>query len=494
MSKYVYLYSQTLSAEDLAVLADRYHADFDLPTAVQTTAPELTSPSNWPSLLDIESPVVVRYWMSQTAQLSAMLSEAFPPLNGDAVQDSVLSLLATAWGDDAQGTVVFNRTFTDHGLAIVFQGMSVDSTGKLRVNGAALPLPPHGVFEPALAAADGDGGANQVQQGIWTILKYIADGLSDDTPIIGGFMKLLLDLLGAFTQTATDQMQQLLDDIKKLLQQDRIQIEMDLANATILTWSQYEGSHFQQADLDVLTQPNPDKSSKAYQDAFARISAFVTKINDDLNGTPRLFDAVNLMSGDTGTNPDTFDFPTDSMLKFSYYMFYAGFILAIGKQAWLSSLELNGANSQITTSLQREVTFLSSTYTNYVNQLSASINAQVNTRMGRWSCVDEQPIDSHTFVFIWDNTTNRGVRYYPPSDWGYTGDTVFSYCGNSQYSQALANCNAALAALKTCYQNYMYRRIVKAASEGRTLQQEFNARVSTFQENDKKYQNLAAKG
>jgi len=38
----------------------------------------------------------------------------------------------------------------------------------------------------------------------------------------------------------------------------------------------------------------------------------------------------------------------------------------------------------------------------------------------------------------------------------------------------------------------MYRRIVKTASDGRTLQQEFDARISTFQENDKKYQKLAA--
>jgi hypothetical protein len=40
----------------------------------------------------------------------------------------------------------------------------------------------------------------------------------------------------------------------------------------------------------------------------------------------------------------------------------------------------------------------------------------------------------------------------------------------------------------------MYGRIVKVASDGRTLQQEFNARVAAFQDNDKKYQNLAANG
>jgi hypothetical protein len=266
---------------------------------------------------------------------------------------------------------------------------------------------------------------------------------------------------------------------------------MDEANAVIETWGQYEGAHFQQADLTTLDQSA--SSSPEYKAAAQRVGDFITKINADLNGTPRLFDAVNLMRGDTGENSNL-DFPDDAMLKFSYFMFYAGFILALGKQAWMSSKQLNGNNADVTQSLQKEVAYLSTNYTAYVSQLSSSINAQVNTRIGRWSVVDEQPIDQDTFIFIWDNTTNRGAQYYPPSEWGYTGETSFSFCGTSQYNQAIKDCNAALATLITCYQNYMYGRIVKAASDGRTLQQEFNARVSTFQDNDKKYQNLAAKG
>jgi hypothetical protein len=493
MSRHVHVYSQKLNAEDLGTLAGQYQAAYGLPTAVRTSAPNLTAQAEWPGLLDQPDEAVLRYWSAQTNRLSAMLAEAYPPLEGAVVQDSALTLLASSWDDDTEGTVVYNRELADHGLAIVLQGMEVDSGGRLRVNGAALPLPPRSALVTAETPAAQDGGGSEVQQAMWIILKYIGEGLSEgEPPIIGTIFSVLLELFGLFSQTSSDQMSQLLDDIKKLLQEDRIQIEMDEANAVVLTWSQYEGSHFQQSDLTTLNQG--DSSSPAYKAAQERVSAFVTKINGDLNGTPRLFDAVNLMRGDTGENPDTLDFPDDAMLKFSYFMFYAGFILALGKQAWLASKALNGNNADVTQSLQKEVAYLSSNYTTYVNQLSSSINAQVSTRIGRWSVQDGNPIDGHTFIFIYDSTTDRGARYYPPSDWGYTGDTVFSYCGNAQRNQAIADCNAALTALTTCYQNYMYGRIVKVASDGRTLQQEFNARVAAFQDNDKKYQNLAANG
>ena len=289
-------------------------------------------------------------------------------------------------------------------------------------------------------------------------------------------------------------MDQLLDHIKKLLQDDRIQIEMDTANGVVLTWAQYESSHFQEADLKVLNQDHPDTSSPAYKAAQERVSGFVTKINADLNGTPRLFDAVNLMRGSTDQNPETLDFPTDAMLKFSYFMFYAGFILALGKQAWLASKALNGNESDVTQSLQKIVTFWSTNFTSYVNALSATIKQQLINRINRWFAADELPIDGHTFIFIQDGAAERGQRYHPPQEWGYTGDTVFAYCGSAQAQKAWADCEAAVVAITKAYQNYMYGRIVKSASDGRTLQQEFDARVATFRENDKKYQNLASNG
>lgn len=494
MSRQICVYSEKLSAEDLNALAKQYQTVFGLPAAVRTSGPQLTAQADWTGLLNSPDEAVLRYWAAQTKRLSAMLAEAYPPLAGTVLQDDALTVLASSWDDDSVGTVVYNREFADYGLAIVFEGMGVDPDGRLRVNGAALPLPPRSTFLSAPdTSAEQDNSASDVQQAMWIILKYIGEGLAaSEPPIIGTIFSVLLELLGLFSQTSGDQMTQLLNDIKKLLQEDRIQIEMDEANAVVLTWSQYEGAHFKQSDLTTLEQGDP--SSQAYKDAQQSVAAFVTKINDDLNGTPRLFDAVNLMRGDTGENPDTLDFPDDAMLKFSYFMFYAGFILALGKQAWLASKALNGDNSAVTQSLQKEVAYLSSNYTTYVNQLSASINSQISTRIGRWSVQDENPIDGHTFIFIYDNTTSRGSRYYPPAEWGYTGDTVFSYCGTSQYNNAIADCNAALANLITCYKNYMYGKIVKAASDGRTLEQEFDNRVSAFQDNNNKFQYLAAHG
>jgi len=53
--------------------------------------------------------------------------------------------------------------------------------------------------------------------------------------------------------------------------------------------------------------------------------------------------------------------------------------------------------------------------------------------------------------------------------------------------------SAAQAGLNKAYGDYIYGRIVKTASDGRTLQQEFDARIATVRENNEKYQKLAAK-
>lgn len=495
MSRKVCIYSEKLSAAELQTLAEHYQTSFGVPVSVPVSSPDLTAQADWAGILASPTETVLRYWAAQTKQLSAMLAETYPPENGASVQKEALSVLAEPWNDEAAGTVVYDREFADYGLAIVFQGMSVDPHGQLRINGVSLPLPPRSISSAVVTAAEmtdaAGSSASDVQQAMWTILKYIGQGLeASEPPIVGTIFSVLLDLLGIFSQTASDQMMtQLLDDIKLLLQQDRIQIEMDDANAVILTWAQYEDSHFKEADLTTLSQGDP--SSQDYKKAQQRVADFVNKINNDFDGTPRLFDAVNLMRGDGGQNPASLDFPDDAMLKFSYFMFYAGFVLALGKQAWLASKALNGDNSEVTQNLNNQVAYKSSDYTEYVNQLSSSINAQVSTRIGRWSVQDEMPIDAHTFIFIYDNTTDRGARYYPPAEWGFKGETVFSYCGSAQRDQAVANCNAALSDLITCYQNYMYGSIVKAASDGRTLEQEFNARVAAFQANDQKFQYLA---
>ena len=127
MSKHVYLYSETLSAEDLAAMAERYHAAYGLPTALRTSAPDVTSPVDWAGLLDHQDEAVLRYWSAQTKRLSTMLAEAYPPLEEGVVRESVLTLLAASWDDDGAGTVVYRRELPDHGLAIVFPGLAVDS-------------------------------------------------------------------------------------------------------------------------------------------------------------------------------------------------------------------------------------------------------------------------------------------------------------------------------------------------------------------------------
>jgi hypothetical protein len=493
MSKSIYLYASGLADSALDDLVQRYGAAYGLPATDCATAPVLIAPQDWPSLVEGQgSDTLVRYWSVQTRRLGEMLTEAFPPAEASTPTAAVLSVLAEPWQGLPARSVVWQRTWADHGVVLAFAGMTIDARGRLMIGDAALPLPPYGAFEaPAPVLTDGSG--SQVQQAMWVILQYIGKGLSaGEPPIIGTIFSVLLDLLKIFTSTASSQMDQLLADIKKLLQEDRIQIEMDDANAMIQTWADYEGSHFQESDLDLLNQANPDKSSQAYKDAAARIGDFVTKIDADLNGTPRLFDAVNLMRGDPQPNPESYDFPTDAMLKFSYFMFYSGFILALGKQAWLASRALNGVDAPVTQSLAHQVSYYSKTYTDYVTTLATAVRQQVNTRVSRWFISDEAQLDAHTFWIIQDRTQDRLARYYPPKEWGYTGDTVFSYCGNAQYQTAHDQCAAALQALIKCYQDYLYGRIVKSASDGRTMQQEFDARVAAFQDNDAKYQNLAA--
>jgi hypothetical protein len=351
MSKSLYLHAPGLAPAARAALAQRYQAAYQLDVTPTDTTPSLIQSQDWPSLL--EGPAnesLLRYWSTQTRQLGAMLAEAFPPLDAAGPGETVLTLLAQPWQDQPARTVVWQRTAPDHTLVLVFGDMSVDTRGRLMIAGAALPMPPYGAFtQPTPVLTDT---RSEVQQAMWVILQYIGKGLSaGEPPIIGTIFSVLLDLLKIFTSTASSQMTQLLADIKKLLQEDRIQIEMDLANASIQTWADYEGSHFQEADLDLLNQANPDKSSPASQAAHDRIAAFVTKVDTDFNGTPRLFDAVNLMRGAAQPNPDSYDYPTDAMLKFSYFMFYAGFVLALGKQAWLASIALNGKQAAVTQSL-----------------------------------------------------------------------------------------------------------------------------------------------
>lgn len=498
MSREVIIYSRTLDTKAQTALAQQYGATYGLNSAVSGAVPPLVRQSDWQDLVKDSgetAETVVRYWHAQTRTLSKMLNEAYPVPDGAQASKHTLSVLSNAWENIPGRTVVFERHMADHVMAIVFPGMVLDTKGGLNVEGAPMPMPPHSVVAAPLAVlAEGTDGS-AVQQAIWTIMKYIGEGLSEiDPPFVGTIFSVLLDFLEAFSETSAQQMQQLLSDIKEMLQEDRIQIEMDTANSTILTWSEYEGSHFQQADLELLNHPNPNKSSQAYKDAESRISDFVTKINGDFNGTPRLFDAVNLMRGDTSQNASSLDFPTDAMLKFSYFMFYASFVLALGKQAWMASKALNGDDAAVTQSLKHQVAYLSKDYTAYVTELAASINAQVSTRIGRWIVSDENLIDAHTFIIIQDVTWDRTSRYYPPKEWNFQGSTVFSYCGNSQRRSALQAGNAAKGELILCYQNYMFGRIVKVASDGRSLEQEFAARVAAFQENDRKYQNLAING
>src|ERR671918_1671368 len=129
MSRHVCIYSETLSAEDLDSLAERYHAAYGLPAAVRMSAPNLTAPGDWAGLLDAANPAVLRYWSAQTRKLSTMLAEAYPSLEEREVRDSILSVLAASWNDNAAGTVVYARELPDYGLAIVFSGFAVDSLG-----------------------------------------------------------------------------------------------------------------------------------------------------------------------------------------------------------------------------------------------------------------------------------------------------------------------------------------------------------------------------
>ena len=187
---------------------------------------------------------------------------------------------------------------------------------------------------------------------------------------------------------------------------------LDEANAVVLTWAQYEGSHFQESEMTILNQGTPT-SSPAYKAAHERVSAFVTKINGDLNGTPRLFDAVNLMRGSTGENPDTLGFSrrrdAESLLLHVLRRIY----FALGKQAWLASKALNGNDADVTQSLQKIVTYWSSNFTDYVNHVSLD---QCPSKYPHWALErpGRKPDRRAYLYFRLRQYPDRGARYYPP--------------------------------------------------------------------------------
>jgi len=500
MNRQVRIHSSELGEDQLKYLAKKYQEEFELPVTIVMNEPDILAASRWADLAQVDDmEKLLRYWSIQSKILSKMLAETYPLVNDNKETNELLSVLALPWDDDPKGTVIYYRTTTKYSISIVLRDFSISRIGQLEIKGAPTPLPPRHVIEPERPKTLAEsGGGEDVQKAIWNILDYIGAGLAEaGSPILGAVFSVLMDLLKAFSSTADDQMTELLSQIKMLLQDDRIQLEMDSANAVILTWSEYEGSHFKESDLEILNADNPDTSSQSYIDAKNRISSFVTKINNDLNGTPRILDAVNLMRGDPDKNAETYDFPTDGMLKLSYFMFYSGFVLALGKQAWLASRALNGVSDSTTESLQNQVAFLSQNYTEYVEAIYPSINQQVSERAARWDVEDTQPLDGHTFFIIHDtihdaqDPLNRLNRYSPPSEWGYTGSTWFSYCGNSQRATANQQADAALVNLKQTYIDYFYGRIVKSASDGRSMQQELDARVAAYKSNNAKYQNLA---
>jgi hypothetical protein len=191
------------------------------------------------------------------------------------------------------------------------------------------------------------------------------------------------------------------------------------------------------------------------------------------------------MRGDVGQNSNA-DFPSDAMLKLSYFMFHSAFVLALGKQAWLSSKALNPAGSAVTSGLSLQVSKLSQDYTAYIDQLYSSINAQVSQRMERWHIVDDR-IDC--VIDIQDNDDD--TFDHAPAEWQYPGALSFNYCGSSQHNTATQQANDSLNSLKATYVNYIYGRVVKTASDGRSLQAELDARVVTYRENNARFQNLA---
>ena len=214
----------------------------------------------------------------------------------------------------------------------------------------------------------------------------------------------------------------------------------------------------------------------------------IAKVLTDVTGTPDLFSAVNLMKADPGINSDL-NVPSEAMFKLPAFMLFSGFVLLYGKQGWLYSRQLNGANDPNTVRIGNEVASYSAIYTAYVKTVFDAIQTQIASRLSYLHLVEDT---SDCYYAIVDDYNPGGGE--DPTSWGYAGTLSFPYCGNkaSQRDSQSQAAGAALAQVEALCPDYVVGRFHGTGSSSYPDKvADFNALVAEYVANDDKVQNLA---
>jgi hypothetical protein len=481
--RYFFLYQPNSSAPsiDEQVIAQR--AKFSANTVITTipSLPPLQGVQEAASRFPEENQAtLIRYWQTQDKNFTEEIAALYSKVFSDEIQEVGFFVLSGVWNNFQPNTVCFKMQSNTLGLFIVFDQLTINNEGQILTDGkvADLDAQPSAVSTMPLKEGLGDT-SNNLANSTLSILNYIGAGLAaDGFPIVGTVLQALFSLLSEWLSPESD-VSEVIDEIEQLLEQNKIQTEIDFAKATIETWQGWEGLYFNQSDFELLSNSNADKTSQAYKDALSNATKFITNAHTDFTTTSRLFDAVNLMKGDTGINSSSnLDQPTDAMYKFPPFLLFSSYVLAFGKQAWIYSFQVNGKDDPNTRDLAHAVVTYSSQYTDYVNQISAAIQQQVSQRTGYISVTD------NTGQAVWMLVDNYDDA---PFDWkkaGYNGPGNFNYCGNSQAQKAQQDAYNAQNQLISDLTNYIYTQINAAGMN------DLLTKIQTFKDNNNKLQNL----
>jgi hypothetical protein len=421
---------------------------------------------------------LVRYWQTQDKNFTELVASLYNKVFNDTVEEAGFFTLSAIWGDFQPNTVCFKMQSNTLGLLVVFGHLTINDEGQILADGKITELDVAPPVDPTPPEAKMDAVSDTLASSTLSILNYIGAGLAaDGYPIAGTVLQALFSLLSEWLSPESD-VSEIIDEIKQLLEQNKIQIEIDFARSTIETWQGWEQLYFNEADFNLLSNSNADKNSQDYKDALSNANYFISNAHENFTTPSRLFDAVNLMKGDLAVNTNNLDQPSVAMFKFAPFLLFSSYVLAFGKQAWIYSLQVNGKDDKITRDLAHAVATYSSEYTDYVQQISASIQQQINQRAGYISVTDNSGQAVWMLVDNYDNA---------PSDWdkfGYKGGGNFNYCGNSEYKKQEQNVYNAENELINDITNYIYTQINSAGMS------DLLHKIQTFTDNNNKLQNL----
>ena len=489
-----HFYFYPLSGEDVAPFAtatgERLGLSPDvIAPNVLTQGPPVAGPAEFVSRFpDTRRALLMRYWQSQAAYYAPRVQDAYGEAMRSAGPPSVVAL-SQPWRDFAAGTVAFTMTTDQYGLLIVFADATVGADGQLLWNGKTGDLPArNGVPFPFPAASPDTAAVGDDFSIIWKALadqlKFIGIGMT----LIGGpasIFTALFSFMSMFISPSNDTVDKILNGIETLLEQNNIKIEIAFAQSAVETWAGWEQIYYLESDFNLLSDPKSDKNSSAYKQALGRANNFIDRLHEDFLGTPRIFDAVNLMKDSTSVDPNNLDNPSAAMLKFSSFLFFSSFVLTLGKKAWLYSQQINGVDHQTTMDLANAVSGYSSQYTPYAAQVKAAIDSQIAQRTGMLSIAFDV---GHPRWYISDSYHGGNEQGGWPAAWGFQGGWgVYTCCGTPDCNAKQQDAQNGLNQLVNCYQTWFIKQIDPS---GRA---DLNAQVAQYVQNDADIQALVKK-